>query len=459
MPANELVTYTESTASAVESLVLHLHGNSKVDFTREEWALFRVVASQIIDEAVERGAAAQVHRRHEVDPVSTVRASGGLRQAARREGHSCVGDPSGVAQGLIEARRVRLGWRRMSDEIIKPPSAEIEQLVARAAYYGKSTITDHSRRTYDAEFRHFKEWAQSRGLWSMPPEVATVAVYLAALADGMVEVTYQDQWGHTFKSKKPHKYGSVMKNYTSIIFHIRAAGHEWPEKIDAITKVMHGIRYRNGDKKRRMAPLEVADLRLCIMKTKERRFEDLTVIRDRAMLSLGFFAALRRSELVAVRVEDLDFQTEGLVLTIRRSKTDQFQEGEQLGITPQKDKNICPIALLKRYLEVSEIKTGPVFRRIDSRSDCYGNRALTPKVVAFIVKQYAERAGLDPERFAGHSLRAGFATTASFKGRSLPAIMRQGRWKDQRTAMTYIRAATVFRDNPTSGLSDDEEPK
>jgi integrase len=190
---------------------------------------------------------------------------------------------------------------------------------------------------------------------------------------------------------------------------------------------------------------------------RERRFEDLTIIRDRALLSLGFFAALRRKELVAVEYGDLEFVPEGLVLTIRRSKSDQFAEGVQLGITPQTDKGVCPVALVRRYLDVSEIKSGPIFRRIDSRSDCYGDRALTSQVVAILVKQYAERAGLEAERFAGHSLRAGFATTAADKGRTLTQIMRQGRWKDQRTAQTYIRPATIFADNPTAGLSDDPE--
>lgn len=342
------------------------------------------------------------------------------------------------------------------DKLAKPPSAELEALKARAVYYGKSTITDQTRKTYATEYGHFCRWAESRGLPHDPPDVGTVAVYLAALADGNVEIHYQDRWGHPYVSKKPHKYSLVVRVYGSIIHEIRARGHEWPQAIPAITKVLHGIKYRNGAKVKRVAPLEIADLRACLAKTAERRFEDLTVIRDRAMLSLGFFAALRRRELVSIHFEDLDFQKEGLVLTIRQSKTDQFAEGVQLGITPQKDPNLCPIALLTRYLEVSEIKTGPLFRRIDSRSDCYGDRALTPGVVLKIVKAYAERAGLDPERFAGHSLRAGFATTASFKGRSLPQIMRQGRWKDQRTAMTYIRAATVFRDNPTAGLGDEE---
>jgi integrase len=130
-----------------------------------------------------------------------------------------------------------------------------------------------------------------------------------------------------------------------------------------------------------------------------------------------------------------------------------------LGCKAQKDPNVCAIALVRRYLEISELKSGPLFRRIDSRSDCMGDRPLTRQVVAMIVKQYTERAGLDPTRFAGHSLRAGFVTSAAAKGITLHNIMRQTRHKSERVAMTYIRPATVFNNNPTDGLGDEEDGK
>lgn len=345
----------------------------------------------------------------------------------------------------------------MSD-LVKPPSAELAALVDRAAYYGKSTIADATRKAYETEFYHFRAWAEARCFPSLPPDVPTVAVYLAALADGNVEMHWVDRAGRPRVSKRALKYGSIQHAYQGIVHCVRKAGHDWPFAIPAITKVMHGIKYRKGDTKKRMAPLEIADLRACLAKMRERRFEDLTIVRDRALLSLGFFSAMRRAEIVALRVEDLDFTKDGLVVTIRKSKTDQFAEGVTIGIKPQRDAGVCPIALLRRYLELSELKTGPLFRRIDARSDCMGDRPLTPQVVAMKVKEYCEKAGLDPERFAGHSLRAGFVTTAAARGVTLHNIMRQTRHKSERVAMTYIRPATVFRDNPTDGLGD-EEPK
>ena len=347
----------------------------------------------------------------------------------------------------------------MTSDLAKANVDKLAALVDRAAYYGKSTIADSTKKNYEQEFAHFRTWAESMGLPYLPADVPTVACYLAALADGNVEIKWIDRAGIPRSSKVPHKYGSIQLCYQSIVHVQRAHGHDWPFAIPAITKVMHGIKYRKGDTKKRMAPLEIADLRACLAKMRERRSEDLTIIRDRALLSLGFFSAVRRAELVALNVEDLAFTKDGLVVTIRKSKTDQYAEGVTVGIKPQKDPSICAVALVRRYLDVSELKSGPLFRRIDSRSDCIGDRPLTRQVVAILVKQYAERAGLDPTRFAGHSLRAGFVTSAAAKGVTLHNIMRQTRHKSERVAMTYIRPATVFTNNATDGLGDEEVPK
>jgi integrase len=345
------------------------------------------------------------------------------------------------------------------NDLVKPPSAELATLAARAAYYGKSTIADRTRHEYEMQWAHFQAWCERMVLPYNPPEVSTVAVYLAALADGLVEMHWADRQGRKHTTRTAYKWASIQLAYSGLIHVIRRDGHDWPSAIPAITKVMHGIKYRKGSKQRRVAPLEIADLRACLAKMNERRIDDLGVIRDRALLSLGFFSAMRRGELAVLRVEDLEFTKDGLIVTIRRSKTDQFAEGQTVGIKPQTDPKVCPIALLKRYLEVSELKAGPLFRRIDYRSDCMGAKAFTPQAVSLIVKARVEAAGLDPERFAGHSLRAGFVTTAAAKGVTLHNIMRQTRHKSERVAMSYIRPASVFRDNATDGLGDEEESK
>lgn len=333
---------------------------------------------------------------------------------------------------------------------------DLRELVASAAAYSQSTITDATRLCYQQEFRRFVAWASERELPFMPTTIEVVVVYLAALADGNVEVRWLDRGGNPRSSKKAYKYGSIQHAYQAIIFCMRQNGHDWPHAHPAVTKVLRGIAFRKGTRKTRVAPMQIADLKKCLGALREKRFEDLVTYRDRAILSLGFFGALRRGEIVALKVEDLEFAPEGLILHIRKSKTDQLAAGDTVGLSLQSDPEVCPVVLLKRYLEVSGLKSGPLFRRIDPRSDCMGAKALIPQSIANLVKAVAERAGLDPEKvFSGHSLRSGFATTAAVKGKTLPKIMRQGRWKDQRTAMMYIRPATVWEDNASDGLGDD----
>jgi integrase len=207
-----------------------------------------------------------------------------------------------------------------------------------------------------------------------------------------------------------------------------------------------------------MTPLQVSDLKACLAKMRERRYEDLTVIRDRSLLTLGFFGAFRRGELAVLNVEDVTFTRQGLQVEIRKSKTDPHAVGERIGITVQGDPLICPVRLLSEWLEKSETRTGPIFRRID-KSGCVGNRPLTGQAVALIVKGIVERAGYDPEQYAGHSLRSGFATSAAARGTTLHNIMRHTRHKSERIAMGYIRPASVFVANATEGLGDLEEKK
>lgn len=333
---------------------------------------------------------------------------------------------------------------------------ELRQLVERAAHYGASTITEATTKRYAQQFAQFRAWAEGMGLPSLPSDVPTVACYLAALADGNVEATWTNNGGQHYAHKRPYKYASICLIYSSIIHGHRAAGHDWPEKHPAIIKVMHGIAVKKGTRKRKMTPITAADLKRILYTFKARRVDDLRVVRDRAMLSLLFYGAFRRSELAVLRVEDLVWKDGGLVIEVRKSKEDQLSEGEQVGIHPQKDPKVCAITLLKDWLEKSETTAGPIFRRMD-RNDCIGNRPLTFPSITYMVKEWVERAGFDPTDFGSHSLRAGFATTAARKGSGLPAIMRHGRWKDQRVAMSYIRPATVLDDNATEGLGDEDE--
>jgi integrase len=264
---------------------------------------------------------------------------------------------------------------------------------------------------------------------AMPARPELVALYATAMADG------------------GRKVSTIERAVTAIAQVHRARGLDWPRSHPAITEVMAGIRRRLGVAPAQKAP--VVDQKLVTL--LEGIGDDLAGHRDRALLTLGWFGAFRRAELVGLDVGDLERSDEGLVVTLRRSKADQEGHGATKGIPYASTPGACPVRALARWLEASGINAGPIFRGIDQ----YGHLAderLHPCSVARIVKRYAERAGLDPAKFAGHSLRAGFATTAAKRGKSLDAIMRQTLHRSERVARTYIRHAKLFDDNAAGGL-------
>jgi integrase len=169
--------------------------------------------------------------------------------------------------------------------------------------------------------------------------------------------------------------------------------------------------------------------------------------RDRALLLVGFMGALRRSELVALNVEYIAFEGEGMVLTIRRSKTDPEAAGQLVGIPRSKAPATCPVRALQTWLESAAITDGPVFRPIERWSGWVLPRALDDRRVATLMKQLIAGAGLDPDSFAGHSLRSGLATPAAAGGASERAIMDQPRHRSVKQVRRYIQRGSLFRDN------------
>lgn len=344
----------------------------------------------------------------------------------------------------------------MTNDKLTKPTDEIAALVARVAHYSESTVTDATRRSYGVEFKYFRQWAEQRNLPALPTNEAVVSCYLVALAEGQVTINWTDRQGNPRVSKKAYKVASIKHVYQAIIFHHRQAGHEWAHANPVITKVLKGLSVRKGTRGRKVQPLTIDDLKLVLSKMRERRFEELKIIRDRAMFTLCFFGAFRRGELVRLRVEDLTFTDQGLVVLLPKSKTDQEGQGQEVAILPQKDPLICPIRLMREWLEKGELKSGYLFCRID-RNGYMGKKHMTGEGFALLVKDYVEQAGLDPEVFSGHSLRAGFATSAAAAGKSLHNIMRQTRHKDERVAMSYIRHGSLFDSNATDGLGDGED--
>ncbi|WP_245280103.1 site-specific integrase [Hyphomicrobium sp. 99] len=172
--------------------------------------------------------------------------------------------------------------------------------------------------------------------------------------------------------------------------------------------------------------------------------------RDRALLTLGFAGALRRSELVGLDVRDLAAVSEGLVVTLRRSKTDRLNEGRQLGI-PHGHSQHCPVTALNLWLGRSAIVTGPLFRPIN-RGGSLSDKRLSGEAVSLIIKQRLAAAGIDPTGYSGHSLRAGFATTAAVAGAPLWKIRMQTRHVTDQGVARYIRTSGLFAQNAAADL-------
>lgn len=308
--------------------------------------------------------------------------------------------------------------------------APLEELVETARAYAADSRASSTRRAYLSDFALFEAWCAAQGLPSSPTTPAAVAVYLASLAE---------------RGRKP---STIERALAGIAWAQRSRGFAWAKGHPAIATVMTGIRRRHGTAPAQKAPV-LDEVLVVLVGTLD---DDLAGLRDRAVLTLGWFGAFRRSELVALTVADVAHVREGLVVAVRRSKGDQEGRGAEKGIPYASAPALCPVRALAAWLEASGIAEGPLFRPVDQHGNV-GAAALSDRSVALIVQRAAEGAGIDPKTMGGHSLRAGFATTAAKKGKSLDAIMRQTLHRSERVARGYIRHAKLFDDNAAVGLA------
>jgi integrase len=228
----------------------------------------------------------------------------------------------------------------------------------------------------------------------------------------------------------------------------RDAGHTSPTEEGTFRQVMAGVRRRRTEPQVAKRPLRAADLFEILAQLDDGTAQGL---RDRALLVVGFTGALRRSELVALDVENVRWTREGMVLNIRVSKTDQEGKGIEVGIPNGRKPGTCPVRLLKGWLEFAEVKSGPIFRPIGKGGNI-GTSRLGDRSVALIVKRTVGHAGFSPEEFSGHSLRAGLATSAAEAGQQERDIMQQTRHKSEKMVRRYIRKGSLFQGNVVDAL-------
>jgi site-specific recombinase XerD len=296
----------------------------------------------------------------------------------------------------------------------------------RAHSYANAEKAAATRRAYGTDFSIFRAWCEERQLDAVPASPATVAAFLAHEASRNV------------------KASTIGRRVAAIRYAHKLAGLETPTDDERVKATVRGIRRTLGTAKSKKAPATAERLLAMAANTGA----DLKGVRDRALLLLGFAGAFRRSELVALDVSDIEETPDGMKVTIRRSKTDQEGAGQVIAIPY--GKIACPIAALNEWTTVAGVQSGAIFRSVN-RHGRVGGR-LTDQSVSDIVKEHAARLRLDPSQFGGHSLRAGFLTSAASRGASIFKMMDVSRHRSVDTLRGYVRDAELFKDHAGSGL-------
>ncbi len=295
---------------------------------------------------------------------------------------------------------------KMSNLITDVKSLEIETL--RNLNNSKSNNT---LRAYKSDFRDFSSFCSKNGFSSIPTQPKIIALYITHLS-------------------KTSKFSTLKRRIASISVIHKLKGHYLDTKHPIIMENLHGIKRTLGSRQKTKKPILINDLKLIIKVMDEKK------IRDKALILVGFAGGFRRSELINVYYEDIEFVKQGVKILIKRSKTDQSGEGSIKAIPYFENNEYCPVIALKNYIneKFKNKKEGRVFE-------------ISDKSVALIIKRYAEKAGLDPSKYSGHSLRSGFATTAAEFGAEERNIMAMTGHKTTQMVRRYIQEANLFRNN------------
>ncbi|MDA9889720.1 tyrosine-type recombinase/integrase [Candidatus Pelagibacter sp.] len=311
----------------------------------------------------------------------------------------------------------------MNDIITDIKALQEETLINLQSSKARNTI-----RAYKSDFSDFGLFCAQNGFKSLPSEPKVVSLYLTHL------------------STKDTKMSTLKRRLVSIGLIHKLKGHYLDTKHPAIIENIMGIKRRKGSFQKAKKPLLINSLKKIINVIDQQKKEEIKKLRDRSIILIGFSGGFRRNEIVSLDYDDLDFVPEGLKLSIRRSKTDQFGEGFTKALPYFDSSQYCPVVSLKKLLDLSKIRSGPVFRRFSKGSKLSENR-LTDQTVALLIKEYLNLAGIDSENFSGHSLRSGFATSAAESGVEERNIMAMTGHKSTEMVRRYIKEANLFKNN------------
>ena len=292
----------------------------------------------------------------------------------------------------------------------------------------KNSKAQNTIRAYKSDFNDYGLFCAKNGFKSLPSEPKIVSLYLTHL------------------STKNVKMSTLKRRLVSIGVIHRLKGHYLDTKHPSIIENIMGIKRRKGSVQKGKKPLLINHLKQIINVIDNKKIEEIKKSRDRSIILIGFSGGFRRNEIVSLNHEDLDFVPEGLKITLRRSKTDQFGEGFLKGLPYFDNQTYCPVISVQNWLNLSKINSGPLFRRFTKGSKLSEKR-LTDQSVALILKEYLSLVGIDNKNFSGHSLRSGFATSAAVSGAEERSIMAMTGHKSTEMVRRYIKDANLFKNN------------
>ncbi len=297
----------------------------------------------------------------------------------------------------------------MNDLITDVKNLELETLKNL-----KNSKAHNTLRAYQADFKDFTEFCLKNGLNSMPSDPKIIALYLTHLS------SYS-------------KFSTLKRRLASIKVIHRLKGHYIDTKHPIITENLMGIKRKMGVKQTSKKPILINDLKL-IINVINKDQNEYKKLQNKALILIGFAGGFRRSELVSIEYEDIEFVNEGVKILVQRSKTDQTGLGMTKAIPYFQNKIYCPVTSLRDWISYSKISDGKIFK-------------ISDKTVALTIQKYALLAGLDKTKYAGHSLRSGFATSTAETGADERSIMAMTGHKTTQMVRRYIQEANLFKNN------------
>ena len=302
---------------------------------------------------------------------------------------------------------------------IKPTTKEISKdikfLEEETLNNLRNSKSKNTLRAYKADYNDFALFCSKNNLQSMPTKPQIMALYLTHLSKSL-------------------KYSTLKRRLASISILHKMKGHYIDTKHPIIMENLMGIKRTIGSHQKGKKPLLINDLKSLIEAIHQSKEKDIRKIRDKALVLIGFSGGFRRSELVNIEYEDIEFVLEGVKIFVKRSKTDQSGEGMIKAIPYFDNENFCPVKALKKWIEIIDLRNDKIFN-------------ISDKNVALIIKKYANYAGLDSHRYAGHSLRSGFATSTAESGAEERNIMAMTGHKSTEMVRRYIKEANLFKNN------------